>query len=195
MVNNTNTEALLYVEKVMRKKKWDYKKLAEEGKLAVTTLRGFQKGKVPHDATVRRMAGALKINANEISKRLVTTPTKAKRVSVTVTCAHCGEEGTVNTTRPKYVKYPHKDCSNKALAKKNRVGVEKKKKVRDSDRIKMMPLNETYIRNALLNEQKRECLSCGKKFLSRDIGNRICKLCTGNLERGSLQDRRHNVSI
>lgn len=195
MVTNTNTEALTYVENLLKKKKWDFKTLATRAELSLCTLAGFRKGRVPREVTVKRMAGALQIKPNEILKRLVSLPMKAKKVKITIVCAHCGELGTIRTTRPKYMKYPHKECSKVAWSRKNKAGIESKKKIRDSDRIKMMPQNETYIRNAQAKEKKRTCLNCDKIFLSRDVGNRICKLCTSNLERGTLQDRRHNVLI
>ncbi len=196
MDKNSNTEALLYVEKAMKKKNFTYKDLAQEGNISPCTLYDFrERGTIPRENTVKKLAIILDINPDEVLKRLPCLNKKTRKVKVTVVCGHCGKPGTVFTPRPNAIKYPHENCARASSVKKSQNSLKSIKRTRDADRIKLMPQNEIYIRNAKKNKERRLCLSCSKTFLSRDIGNRIRKLCTNSLERAARQDLSHTVNI
>ncbi len=179
----------------MKKKKFTYKRLALEGNLSLTTLTDFQNGAIPRETTVKRMATPLGIHPDEINKKLPQLNIKTRKVTVTLVCGYCNKTGTMTTTRPRHVKYPHKECADAASSKKSKQKKQTTKRIRDSDRVKLMPQNKIYIENSKKREKQRVCLSCNKKFLSRDEGNRICKVCNGSWERNNRCDRRHSVFI
>ncbi len=186
---------MVYVESLMKKRNISYAKLCTKSNISYSTLLKFQNGAIPREATVKKMAIPLRINPDEIIKLLPFLNVKTKKVEVTIVCAHCGQEGKVLTARPNWVKYPHKKCASKAsgLASKRRKA--ETKEIRDADKIKLSPEDLVYIMTQKKKKKTRICLSCERKFLSRDSGNRICKVCSNSIERNSKSDRRHKVSI
>ncbi len=179
----------------MKRRKISYTKLSLTSNVSYSTLLQFQNGSIPREATVKKMAVPLKVNPDEIIKRLPFLNVKTKKTEITMICAHCGEWGTVLTARPNWLKYPHKKCASKAssLASKRRKA--ETKEIRDASKIKLSPKDLMYIISQKKKEKTRLCLSCGRKFLSRDLGNRVCKICTNSPERNSRCDRRHRVAL
>lgn len=191
---------VLFVEKLMRKQKLTYRTLAVEADLAISTINDLRNGTVPRESTLGRIAGPLDIDANKLALRLPKLYKIVNKIKITLICEYCGEPGTIYTGAPQRVKYAHEKCAKAASIKqnkeKNKSGYKlKKSKVRDMDRIKLIPQNDIYLKSLEL-QMMRKCLGgCEEMFMSKGPGNRVCRLCSKNLDRFTTYDRECKVVI
>ncbi len=205
MKSDEKSELVLLVERLMKLRGFTYRTLAEDAGIAISTMHDFKNGAMPREATLKRIAGPLSVDVDNLSKRIPKLYKTVKRVKVVLICGYCDEPGVIYTAAPGRVKYAHKKCVKAVSLKQSREKTKrdkkeggyppKKSKVRDMDRIRLIPQNNVYLESLKL-KKLRKCLGgCEKMFMSESPGNRICRVCSKNPERSWLHDRTCKIVI
>lgn len=189
-----------FIERLMGEQGFTYKTLAMEANVSISTLTDLKKGTLPRESTLKRIAEPLKTTVEDLTLRIPRLYKIVKKVKVTAICEFCDKPGTIYTGAPERIKYTHEKCAKAASSKKSKTKkVERKKtektRINETDRIRLMPQNDIYLKN-FKSKKMRLCLGgCGKKFMSAGLGNRICKECSRNGERVASSGRIHKVDV